>query len=162
MAQCTLHVCWFLLHGFLPFELCYGCSLQPSRARAFGKVCILSPMKLGVLQTFIYLRRLNGWFTPRLQIILNANTVCSPLLGGCLVHLTTATLLTTEDGRLLSVSVVAFCTSTSERTLSEAMFVGSVQFSSMITKLRAVLRSMFHRMSWWIINLCMFLSVTQW
>ena len=52
MAQCTLHVCWFLLHGFLPFELCYGCSLQPSRARAFGKVCILSPMKLGVLQTF--------------------------------------------------------------------------------------------------------------
>ena len=22
--------------------------------------------------------------------------------------------------------------------------------------------SVFHRMSWWIINLCMFLSVTQW
>ena len=51
----------------------------------------------------LYLQRLNGWFTPGLQIILNANTVCFPLLGGCLVHLTTATLLTTEDGRLLSV-----------------------------------------------------------
>ena len=80
MAQCTLHVCWFLLHGFLPFELCYGCSLQPSRARAFGKVCILSPMKLGVLQT-LYLFVTAEWFTPSLQIILNTNTVCSPCWG---------------------------------------------------------------------------------
>jgi hypothetical protein len=59
-------------------------------------------MKLGVLQT-LYLFVTAEWFTPGLQIILNTNTVCSPLLGGCLVHLTTATLLTTEDGRLLSV-----------------------------------------------------------
>ena len=49
-----------------------------------------------------FLRRLNGWFTPGLQIILNAVTVRPPLLGGYLVHLTTATLLPTEDGRLLS------------------------------------------------------------
>ena len=51
MAPCTLHVCWFLLHGFLPFEFCLRLRITTSRARSFVQVCTFSPMKLGVLHS---------------------------------------------------------------------------------------------------------------
>ena len=80
----------------------YACGLQPAARSSILLGVHTFPYELGVLHTVFCLRRLNGWFTPGLQIILNANTVRPPLLGGYLVHLTTATLLPTEDGRLLS------------------------------------------------------------
>jgi hypothetical protein len=60
-------------------------------------------MKLGVLQTF-YLFATAEWMVYTWSANhLERQYRLPPLLGGCLVHLTTATLLTTEDGRLLSV-----------------------------------------------------------
>ena len=61
------------------------------------------------------------------------------------------------------LQVLALCTSTSERTLREAGFVGqSTVFVYDNEATYSASISSFHRMSRWIINFGMLLSVTQW
>ena len=111
-----------------------------------------------------FLRRLYGWFSPGLQIFLNANTVCPPFCGGTWYN-DHCDITTNRGWTIYVLCIVALCTSTYERTLREAIFVGPwpcTGFFYANEAMHSASISMFHRMSWWIINFGMFLSVTQW
>ena len=139
----------------------YGCGLQPAALEHLVR-CAHSPLwDLGFCTLFFASAEwmVYTWSANHLERQYRP----PPLLGGYLVQWPPRHYYQQRMDDSCPLQVVALCTSTSERTLKEAMFVGPCTvfvYDNEATHSASI--SMFHRMSWWIINFGMFLSVTQW